>query len=181
MLRQDLVFAFRQFRKSPGFAATAIVSLMLGIGATTAVFSVVYAILLNPYPYKDAARMGYLQIVDKSGANRGFGMSAREFERLQQVHALASVMAIDDWSLTTTDGDLPENTEGIYLTPGGMAELGMPALLGRTLRPSDAPEGRDPEPVVVLGYKFWQRYYSGRRDVLDKRCGWFTSRTQSWA
>ena len=51
MLRQDLSFAFRQFRKSPVFAFTAIVSLMLGIGATTAVFSVVYAILMNPYPF----------------------------------------------------------------------------------------------------------------------------------
>ena len=53
MLRQDLSFAFRQFRKSPVFAFTAIVSLMLGIGATTAVFSVVYAILMNPYPYRE--------------------------------------------------------------------------------------------------------------------------------
>ncbi len=168
MLRQDVVFAFRQFRKSPGFAATAIVSLMLGIGATTAVFSVVYAILLNPYPYKDAARLGYLQIVDKSGTNRGLGLSAREFEQLRQVHGLESVMALDGWSLTTADGDLPQDVEATYLTPDAMAQLGMPALLGRTLLPSDAPEGRDPESVIVLGYKFWQRYYNGRPDVLGR-------------
>ncbi len=168
MLRQDVVFALRQFRKSPGFAATAIVSLMLGIGATTAVFSVVYAILLNPYPYRNAARMGYLQIVDKSGNNRGLGLSAREFEQLRQVNCFESVMAIDDWSLTTTDGDLPENVEAIYLTSGAMTQLGMPALMGRILLPSDAPEGRDPEPVVVLSYRFWQRYYNGSRDILGR-------------
>lgn len=168
MFRQDLVFAFRQFRKNPGFAATAVVSLMLGIGATTAVFSVVYAVLLNPYPYKDAGRVGYLQIVDKSGSNRGWGLSAREFEQLRQVQALESVVALDGWSLTTTDGDLPENVEASYLTSDAFGQLGVPAILGRTLLPSDAPEGRDPEPVVVLGYKFWQRYYDGRPDVLGK-------------
>jgi putative ABC transport system permease protein len=168
MLRQDVVFAFRQFRKSPGFAATAIISLMLGIGATTAVFSVVYAILLNPYPYKDAKRLGYLQIVDKSGNNRGWGLSAREFEKLREVHSLEGVIGIDGWSLTTTDGDLPQDVEAIYLTPDAMAQLGMPALLGRTLLPSDAPGGRDPEPIIVLGYKFWQRYYNGRSDVLGR-------------
>lgn len=168
MWRQDLVFAFRQFRKSPGFAITAIVSLVLGIGATTAVFSVVYAVLLNPYPYKDAGRIGYLQIVDKSGANRGNGLSAREIEQLRGVQALESIAPADGWSLTTTDGDLPEDVEAIYLTPDGVAQLGVPALLGRTLLPSDAPPGHDPEPVVVLGYKFWQRYYNGRPDVLGK-------------
>lgn len=168
MLRQDLVFAFRQFRKNPGFAATAIVSLMLRIGATTAVFSVIYAVLLNPYPYKDAGRLGDLQIVDKSGNNRGWGLSAREFEQLRQVRGLKSIVALDGWSLTTTDGDLPENVEACYLASDGFEQLGVPALLGRTLLPSDAPEGHDPEPVVVLGYKFWQSYYNGRPDILGK-------------
>src|SRR6201985_2386088 len=117
MLRQDLSFAFRQFRKSPGFAITAIVSLMLGIGATTAVFSVIYAVLLNPYPYKDAARLGYPRIQDKSGSNRWMGLSARQFEQLQKLSSFESVSAMNGWSLTTTDNDLPEDVEAIYLTP----------------------------------------------------------------
>ncbi len=64
-LLQDLRFAFRQFRKSPGFVITAILSLMLGIGATTAIFSVVYGVLLDPYPYKDNNRMVHVQLNDK--------------------------------------------------------------------------------------------------------------------
>ena len=168
MLRQDLSFAFRQFRKSPGFAITAIVSLMLGIGATTAVFSVVYAVLMNPYPYKDSARLGYPRIRDKTGANRWMGLSARQFDQLKQLSCFESVAAFSGWSLTTTDSDLPEDVEAIYLTPNVTTMLGVPALLGRPLLASDAPEGRDPEPIVVLSYKFWQRYYNGRTDILGK-------------
>ena len=63
---QDLRFAFRQFRKSPGFVVTGVVSLMLGIGATTAIFSVVYGVLVDPYPYKDNDRMVHIELRDKS-------------------------------------------------------------------------------------------------------------------
>lgn len=168
MFRQDLTFAFRQFRKSPVFALTAIVSLMLGIGATTAVFSVVYAILMNPYPYRDANRLAYLSIRDKAGNDRGLGLSARQLQQLRQVNCLESVIAIDGWNLTTTDEDLPEDVSAIYLTPNAITQLGVPALLGRPLIPSDAPDGQDPQPVVVLGYKFWQRHYNGQADVLGR-------------
>ena len=65
-LSQDLRFAFRQFRKSPGFVITAVLSLMLGIGATTAIFSVVYGVLLDPYPYKDNDRMVHVELRDKN-------------------------------------------------------------------------------------------------------------------
>jgi putative ABC transport system permease protein len=168
MLRQDLTFAFRQFRKSPVFALTAMVSLMLGIGATTAVFSVVYAILLSPYPYRDANRLAYLFVKDKTGNDRGIGLSAREIQQLRQLSSLESIVATQSWSLTTTDEDLPENVDSTYMTPNATTQLGVPALLGRPLLPSDAPEGQDPQPVVVLGYKFWQRYYNGRTDILGR-------------
>lgn len=168
MLRQDLLFAFRQFRKSPVFAATAILSLMLGIGATTAVFSVVYAILMNPYPYHDSDRLAYLFVKDKTGNDRGIGLSMRQYQQLRQLSCLESLVAIDEWNLTTTDEDLPEDVSAVYLTPNATAQLGVAALLGRPLLPSDAPEGQDPQPVVVLGYKFWQRHYNGRADILGQ-------------
>ncbi len=166
MFRQDLSFAFRQFRKSPVFAFTAIVSLMLGIGATTAVFSVVYAILMNPYPYRGSNRLVYLNVTDKAGNDRGIGLSAHQLQQIRQLSCIESVVAIEGWNLTTTDEDLPEDVSAIYLTPNATLQLGVPALLGRTLIPSDAPEGQDPQPVVVLGYKFWERRYNGRTDIL---------------
>jgi predicted permease len=168
MIGQDLTFAFRQFRKNPVFAITAIVSLILGIGATTAVFSVVYAVLMNPYPYSDANRLVYLNVKDKAGNDRGIGLSARQFQQIRQVNCLASIVAIDQWNLTTTDEELPEDVSAIYLTPNATAQLGVPALIGRPLIASDAPDGRDPQPVVVLGYKFWQRHYNGRPEVLGQ-------------
>jgi hypothetical protein len=66
-LLQDATFAFRQLRKNPAFALTAIISLVLGIGATTAVFSLVYAVLMNPYPYRDSGQLVYLMLKDKAG------------------------------------------------------------------------------------------------------------------
>jgi hypothetical protein len=66
-LWQDLRFAFRSFRKSPGFVIAAVLSLALAIGATTAIFSVVYGVLIDPYPYKDAHRMVHVELRDKEG------------------------------------------------------------------------------------------------------------------
>jgi len=167
-LRQDLLFALRQFRSSPGFALTAIISLALGIGATTAVFSVVYAVLMNPYPYRAPDRLTYMLLRDKAGVDRGTGYSASQVLDLRQVGAIDSVLAMDGWNLTTTDGDVPEDVNAIYMTSNASAHLGVPALVGRSLIASDAPDGHDPQPVVVLGYKFWQRYYGGRADILGR-------------
>lgn len=165
---RDIDFTFRQLRKNPGFALTAVVSLALGIGATTAVFSVVYAVLMNPYPYRDQDRLTYLIMRDKAGTDRGAGYTSSQLRRLRQVGALESVLPMEEWNLTTTDSDLPEDVAVIYVAGNAMAHLGVPPLLGRGIIESDAPEGQDPQPVVLLGYKFWQRYYAGRRDVIGR-------------
>jgi len=90
---QDLRFAFRQFRKSPGFVIKpAILSLMLGIGATTAIFSVIYGVLLDPYPYKDNDRMVHVQLNDKK-SDRGplFHVNASGYKDLKKVSSLDDV------------------------------------------------------------------------------------------
>lgn len=74
-LLQDLRYGFRQLIRMPGFTLTAVISLALGIGATTAVFSVVYAILMDPYPYAGADRMIHLRLQPPSGELRGFGLT----------------------------------------------------------------------------------------------------------
>lgn len=167
-VRQDLAFAARQLRKSPSFALIAIISLALGIGATTAVFSVVYAILVNPYPYRSPDRLAFLLMKDKAGNDRGAGYSMAQIRRLRQVDALETVLAEDEWNLTTTDGDLPEDVTAYYLSANTMADLGVAALMGRGLMPSDAPDGQEPQPVVALSYKFWQKHYAGRSDIIGR-------------
>src|SRR5208283_2147617 len=77
-LLQDFRYSFRQLRKSPGFTLTAVISLALGIGATTAVFSVVYAVLMDPYPYANADRMAHLVVKDKAGQDRYIALTGRQ-------------------------------------------------------------------------------------------------------
>src|SRR5215470_5332477 len=156
-LRQDLVFSLRQMRKSPGFALTAVLSLTLGIGATTAVFSVIYAVLMNPYPYVGADRMVQLVVKDKGGNDRWIGLTVSEFQQIRKAKCVESAVLADGWNLTTTDEDLPDDVNAVYLSGNASAHFGVPALLGRMLIESDGPTGRDVQPVVVLGYKFWQR------------------------
>jgi len=167
---QDLRFALRQFRKSPGFTVTAILSLALGIAATTAVFSVVRAVLLDPYPYVDSDRMVHLVDKPKTGdRDRDFmSLTGPQLKQFGQAKAVESWAAMDQWSLSTTGSELPEDVAGVYLTSNAFNHFGVPTLLGRGLIPADAPEGQDPQPVVVLGYQFWQRHYNGDPGVIGR-------------
>src|SRR4029077_10898723 len=72
------------------------------------------------------------------------------------------------WSLTTTDGDLPEDVKANFISPSAPNHWGMRALMGRWLIPSDAPPGESPQPVVVLTYQFWQRYYLGVPHLMGR-------------
>ena len=167
-LVQDLRYGFRQLTKSPGFALTAIISLALGIGATTAVFSVVYAVLLDPYPYANADRMVHFVASTKTVPDWWIEFTGPQYQKLRESPLVEAMAAFHGESVTTTGGELPEQLNATYFTGNAFSFFGVPPLLGRDLQPSDAPEGGDPEPVVVLGYKFWQRHYNGERDVVGK-------------
>ncbi|WP_109484615.1 ABC transporter permease [Occallatibacter savannae] len=167
-LLQDIRFGIRQLTKMPGFSLTAIVSLALGIGATTAVFSVVYAILLDPYPYKDPERMVHMRLTMPSGELNGFGVTGTQWQELRKSPVVEDSFMEDDWSLTVTGADLPENVNAVYLTSNAFNFLGVPMPLGRGLQPSDAIDGQDPAPVVVLSHKFWTRHYAADSSVIGK-------------
>jgi predicted permease len=164
----DLRYAAREFRRRPGFAITAVLSLALGIGATSAVFSVVYGVLMNPFPYVGSERIMQISLRDPAGRFRGTGLSGAQLEQLRQMRSLESVVAEDGWNLTTTDGDIPEDVVASYVSPNAPNHWGTQALMGRWLIPSDAPPGRDPERVVVLSHAFWQRYYTGDPGVVGR-------------
>ena len=167
-LFQDLRFSFRQLIKMPGFTLTAIISLALGIGATTAVFSVVYAILMDPYPYRAPDRMIHMRLAMPDGNLRGMGVTGPQWRELRKSPVVEDSFIEDDWNLTITGSDLPEDVQAIYLSSNGFNFLGVPALLGRGLQPSDAIDGQDPAPVAVLGYKFWQRHFNADPSVVGK-------------
>ena len=166
---QDLRFSYRELRKKPGLALTAIVSLTLGIGATTAVFSVIYGLLVNPFPYQGADRMIHLIVVNENGNNRGVGLTGPQFKLLGQARCIESAaLSWGTWNLTTTGEDLPEDVPSVQLSANAGSHFGVPALLGRTLVPADAPDGQDPQPVIVLSYLFWQRHFNADPNVVGR-------------
>jgi predicted permease len=168
-LLSDLRYAARELRKRPGFTLTAVLSLALGIGATSAVFSVIYAVLIDPFPYPGSDRIVEVRLVDKAGSDRHYiGFSGPQIDQLRQAKSLEDVTAMDWWNLTTTDGDLPEDVQSMYISPNAPSHWGIRAQMGRWLIPSDAPPGQSPQPVVVLTYQFWQRYFMGDHNVVGR-------------
>jgi predicted permease len=165
---QDFRFSLRQLRRKLGFTFTAVISLALGIGATTAVFSVVYAVLMNPYPYANSDRMVHMRLSDKSDREMGFGLTGGQWQQILKSPVVEDAFMENDWSLTVTGHDLPEDVQGVYLTSNAFNFFGVPPALGRGLIPSDAIDGQEPQPVAVLSYKFWRRHFNSDPTVLGK-------------
>jgi predicted permease len=167
-LLHDLRYSARQHIKSPGFTLTAVISLALGIGAATAVFSVIYAVLMNPYPYPAADRIVRLTTESKAGFGDSVYLNGAEIQNLRQSPVVESVLATDYKTLMLTEQDLPESVKTVSLISNGFQDLGVPPVLGRGLWPSDAADGQEPQPVVVLSYRFWRKHYLSDPDVLGR-------------
>ena len=153
-IAQDLRYSVRQLVRSPGLTLTALVSLALGIGATTAVFSVIYAGLINPYPFVAADRIVRLTMQSKAGQADWINLNGPQIRQLRQLGIVESLLAMDYHAMILTGREVPENVNAIGLIANGFADLGVPPVLGRGLLPSDAIEGQDPLPVTVLSYEF---------------------------
>src|SRR5215471_20931292 len=106
---QDLRYSLRQIVKNPGFTLTAVISLALGIGATTAVFSVIYAALVNPYPYPGADRIVRLTIDSKAGTADWANLNGPQIQQVRRLSIVESVIAMEFHALTMTGHDVPEN------------------------------------------------------------------------
>ena len=165
---QDLRYAGRQLYKNRWISLTAILSLALGIGATVSVFSIIYAVLMNPWPYQGADRIDNIALMDKSGKEQNYGLNGPQTRELAKARSLEYVVAFNGWNLTVTGSDVPEDVQANYFTGNVFQMLGVPALIGRYFLPADAPDGQDPQPVVVLSYKFWMHHYNGDRSVVGK-------------
>ena len=168
-LRQDLRYALRQFQRNPGFAAVAIVTLALGIGASTAIFSVIDNVLLEPFPYKDAGRIVYPRVHGATQApdegRQGFS-SDELLEIAGQNHSFENVIGTLDDPVLYRHGAGVEWLYGADMTPGSFEFFGIPALYGRVLEPADYKP--DAPPVFVLRYKVWKSRFNGDPNVLNK-------------
>ena len=172
-LIQDIRYSLRQLGKHPGSTLTAVISLALGIGATTAVFSVVYAALMNPYPYPTADRIVRLTADSKGGSGYWINLNGPQIRQLRaSAGVVESVIAMDYHALTLTGGEVPENVNALGLIANGFSDLGVPPYLGRGIIPADA-RGRTGSaargrPVVqVLAEAFLFR----SRTSWERRCG----------
>jgi putative ABC transport system permease protein len=168
-LRQDVGYASRTLRKSPGFAAVTILTLALGIGASTAIFSVIHNILMEPFPYRDANRLVSVEIHDTEGNEPGGRASFLGPEFLDyaaQNSSFDGVVGNDNFDILYTRKEGAENYRGVQVTPGTFEFLGMPALLGRTAQPPDYEPGAPP--IFVMRYKTWLNQFSGDPGILNQ-------------
>ena len=168
ILLQDLRFAFRQIIRNPGFSLTAALSLTLGIGATVAVYSILYDAVLHPWPYTGIERICDIWITDNAGHEGTWGLTGPQIRQLRQTHAVEDVVASNYTSQTVTGSDVPDDVVVDEMTGTHFQFLGLTPILGRYIMPTDAPDGQDPQPVAVLGYKFWQRHFRGDPAVVGK-------------
>ena len=166
---QDLRFTTRQLLKNKGFTLTAVLSLALGIGATTAVFSVVYGVLMDPYPYKDADRMVHVELFDNSGRQMGLVYNTGpELNELKQAKCVDEIfMQGGNTATMTASNQIPVSVQRGEYTPNLFEYMGVPPLLGRQFTTADASEGKA-APVAVLSYLFWKKQFGASRDVLGK-------------
>ena len=166
---QDLRYAGRNLRKSPGFALVAIITLALGIGASTSIFSVIENVLIEPFPYPDAQRFFSLQIHDTEQNDPGGrgGYSGPEFlDYIQQNHVFDRVIGNDGEDVLYTYGEGTDRFSSSVVTPGTFEFLGMPALLGRVMQPADYEPSAPP--VFVLRYKTWVNHFNADPSLLNK-------------
>src|SRR5579872_5032317 len=159
---QDLRFAFRQFRRSPGYAGTTALTLALGIGATTAIFTVVNGVLLRALPYPEPDRVVQVWQLDKTGHQMQF--SDPNFDDLRAAsHGFSGLAEIAYDPTESVLGDItPTRAAMTVVTPDFFDVMGVQPLIGRG---HDSREGLS----AVISWAFWQRAFGGRSDVIGKR------------
>ena len=160
----DVKFALRQLRKSPGFTAVSLLTLALGIGANTAIFSVVNSVLLRPLPYRDPAR---LMMIDEKWLPRFSHFEAPPQDVLawrEQSKSFDELGAFVNMAFNLSEGDRSERISGERVTANLPELLGVKPVLGRTFTPQEDTAGNDH--VILLGYNLWKRQFSGSANVL---------------
>jgi predicted permease len=160
-LWQDIRYGVRQLLRSPGFTAVAVLTLALGIGANTAIFSVVNAVLLRPLPYKDSD--GLVVILHYGN---GPVAPANFIDWRSQNHVFQRMGAAEYWTPNLTGVDRPEQVWGLHVTSDIFPLLGVQPLLGRMFLPEEDERGREHE--VILSFRAWQRLFGGDNGIIGR-------------
>ena len=166
-LFQDILYGLRMMRKSPGFTALAVLTLALGIGANTAVFSNVNALLLRPFPFPDLDRVTVVyETVPKQDATNVKAAPANFLDWTEQSKTFEHLAAFHGWDANLTGEGVAERVEGYQVTSDFFTLLGIAPQLGRQIGSADFEHGA--APVVVLGHGFWQRHLGGDPNIVGR-------------
>ncbi|MBO0725197.1 MAG: ABC transporter permease, partial [Blastocatellia bacterium] len=167
-LIQDLRYGMRTLLKNPGFTLIAVITLALGIGANTAIFSVVDAVLLRPMPYPEADRLVFLWSTMKSQGVPISGTSMPDYREMRDQNRTMEGLAgfyFGDFNLSPAGGE-PERVQGAYVTSNLFNALKVSPALGRLFTPEEDQFGR--HRVVLLSYGLWQRSFGGDRAIVGR-------------
>ncbi len=170
-LRQDLTYAFRSLRAAPGFTLVALLTLAIGIGANTAIFSVVRGVLLRPLPFPAADNV--VRVWQASRANNELRERLGEptFRDLRAATRTLQTMGtywfFGGAGIDLTGSGGPQRLEAAFVSDGFFETLRTPALVGRTFRPEENVSGNDR--VVILSHGFWQRRFGGDREIVGRQ------------
>ena len=165
---RDIQYGVRSLARSPGFTALAILSLATGIMATTSIYSVLHAVVLDPFPYKHVDRLMSVRVSNAAARGGRTGYSVDQFLEIADRNTIFEGVIASTISdvLWIGDGD-PQRLRGNHGTFNTFDVMGVPPLFGRTPTADDARPGA--EPVVVLGFRFWQRQFGGDPGVLGRQ------------
>ncbi|HSA54936.1 MAG TPA: ABC transporter permease [Gemmatimonadaceae bacterium] len=170
-LRQDLGYAVRALRSAPGFTLVALVTLALGIGANTAIFSVVRGVLLRPLPFPQAEQVMRIWHVNREANVDRSAVSEPDFNDWRAATTRFATLGAYWYQPGNSGANLtaagrPERLEGTYITPGFFETLRASAALGRTIRSEEAVVGNDR--YVMLGHDVWQRRFGGDSSIVGR-------------
>src|SRR5215510_6946607 len=164
----DLVYCFRMLRKRPSFTIVAVLTLALAIGASTALFSIVNIVVLNPFPYKDPSRLFFVrQSMPKLGVQEQIRSSGPEFADFTNSGIFERVAAVEPVSRNLTGSDEPERVAAAKVSTDFFTMLGVEPLIGRVIAPNE--QGPKGERVLVISYGLWQRRFGGDSAVLGQK------------
>jgi predicted permease len=162
VLRQDTLYALRMMRANPGFAAAVALTLALGIGATTAIFSVVHSVLLRPLPYADGDRM--VAVFERFGEGNGRASVGHFYDWTEQTQVFSATAAWTQRTYNVTGDGAPERIFGARVTPSFFQVQYMPPALGRYFAGEETAESR----VTVLSHQLWQARFGGDSSLVGK-------------